>query len=115
MNSERWYYYADTLGIIVQQDMIQHYGDVHGITPDPDLYMSDLKAMIDGKYNHPSIVQWTAFNEGDMVSHFDAAKVVKWIKQYDPSRLVDTNSGGPANDLHVGDVNDSKKKNRKKI
>eukprot|EP01050_Picozoa_sp_SAG11_P039123 SAG11_NODE_16306_length_551_cov_1.030973_1_plen_176_part_01 len=29
-----------------------------------------------------------------MVSHFDAAKVVEWAKKYDPTRLVDTNSGG---------------------
>eukprot|EP01047_Picozoa_sp_COSAG01_P119689 COSAG01_NODE_48397_length_381_cov_2.634752_2_plen_47_part_01 len=46
------------------------------------------------------------FNEGDMVAHFDAAKVVQWTKTYDPTRLVDTNSGGRANNLHVGDVND---------
>jgi hypothetical protein len=46
------------------------------------------------------------FNEGDMVAHFDAASVVNWTRSYDASRLVDTDSGGPANDLHVGDVND---------
>lgn len=40
------------------------------------------------------------------VSHFDAAKVVEWTKKYDTTRLVDTNSGGAANNLHVGDVND---------
>merc|ERR1711937_148169 len=28
------------------------------------------------------------------------------VRKLDPSRLVDTNSGGPANGLHVGDVND---------
>ena len=44
--------------------------------------------------------------QGDMVSHFDAAKVVEWTKHYDPTRLVDTNSGGRANNLYVGDVND---------
>jgi hypothetical protein len=27
-------------------------------------------------------------------------------QETDPTRLVDTNSGGPANNLHVGDVND---------
>ena len=41
-----------------------------------------------------------------MVSHFNATAVVDWIKNYDPSRMVDTDSGGPANNLHVGDVND---------
>ena len=28
------------------------------------------------------------------------------VQQLDPSRLVDTDSGGPANDLHIADVND---------
>ena len=41
-----------------------------------------------------------------MVSHFNATTVVEWTKKYDPTRLVDTNSGGSANNLHVGDVND---------
>jgi len=68
--------------------------------------MHDLKAMIDDRYNHPCIVQWTAFNEGDMVNHFNATMVVDWIQKYDPSRMVDTDSGGPANNLHVGNVND---------
>ena len=40
------------------------------------------------------------------VKHFNASNVVKWTKEYDTTRLVDTNSGGPANNLHVGDVND---------
>merc|ERR1712196_545480 len=68
--------------------------------------MGDLKALVDGRGNHPCIFQWTAFNEGDMVRHFDAAQVVQWLKAYDPTRLVDTNSGGSANNLLVGDVND---------
>ncbi len=37
---------------------------------------------------------------------FNASSVVAWTQAYDPHRLVDTDSGGPANDLHVGDVND---------
>lgn len=57
--------------------------------------------------NHPSIIQWDVFNEGDCVGVFsDVPAVVAWVKAYDPSRLVDTNSGGPANALAVGDVND---------
>eukprot|EP01105_Mastigella_eilhardi_P009344 TRINITY_DN2211_c1_g1_i10.p1 TRINITY_DN2211_c1_g1~~TRINITY_DN2211_c1_g1_i10.p1 ORF type:complete len:418 (-),score=82.25 TRINITY_DN2211_c1_g1_i10:152-1405(-) len=104
VNSERWYYYADKMGIIVIQDMIQKYGGATQDTIAP--FMDDLKAMITGLYNHPSIVQWVTFNEGDCVGVFDANSVVEMVQQWDPSRLVDTNSGGPANDLHVGDVND---------
>ncbi|EGD76874.1 hypothetical protein PTSG_12695 [Salpingoeca rosetta] len=106
VNSERWYYYADLLGIVVFQDMVQHYGDAHGIKPDPDLYFQDLRAMIVGRFNHPCIVQWEAFNEGDMVAHFNPQQAVDFIRALDPSRLVDTDSGGPANNLHIGDVND---------
>jgi len=106
VNPERWYWYADQLGIIIQQDMVQHYGDQHGVVPSPAYYMADLQAMIDDRYNHPCIVQWTAFNEDDMVSHFDPNTVVAWIQAYDPSRMVDTDSGGPANNLHIGNVND---------
>eukprot|EP01046_Picozoa_sp_COSAG06_P023444 COSAG06_NODE_1863_length_8195_cov_190.003088_4_plen_58_part_00 len=42
-----------------------------------------------------------------MVSHFDPGAVVDWARRYDPSRLIDTNSGGPANNLGLGDVNDT--------
>jgi beta-galactosidase/beta-glucuronidase len=70
-------------------------------------FLAELKRMMDGRYNHPSIVQWDLFNEGDCVGVFaDVPAVVAWAKAYDPSRLVDTNSGGPANALQVGDVND---------
>merc|ERR1711934_1296261 len=85
--------------------MVQHYGDGASV-PEERYYWHDLKAMIDGRGNHPCIVQWETFNEGDMVRHFNASAVVAWTKAYDPTRLVDTNSGGPANNLHVGDVND---------
>lgn len=45
VNNERWYYYTDTMGILVLQDMIQHYGDAF-TTPDPALYWQDLEAMM---------------------------------------------------------------------
>lgn len=38
---------------------------------------------------------------------FDPATVVAWARQHDPTRLLDTNSGGPANFLGYGDVNDT--------
>jgi hypothetical protein len=105
VNPERWYYVADRLGVAILQDAVQKYGGASNATREP--FLSDLKNMIDGRYNHPSIIQWEVFNEGDCVGVFpDVAAVVKWVQDYDPSRLVDTNSGGPGNDLHVGSVND---------
>ena len=82
--------------------MIQKYGGATEATVAP--FLSELKDMIDGVGNHPSIIQWETFNEGDCVRQFNATAVVEWVQGYDAYRLVDTNSGGPANDLHVGDV-----------
>ena len=57
VNPERWYYHADKLGVVVFQDMVQKYG---GATSDTiPLFVTDLKAMIAGRGNHPCIVQFT--------------------------------------------------------
>ena len=84
--------------------MIQKYGGASAATVEP--FLAELKAMIDGRGNHPAIIQWDVFNEGDCVDAFNVSEVITWIKAYDPWRLIDTNSGGPANNLHIGDVND---------
>lgn len=71
VNPERWYYAADRLGILVAQDMPQHYGypwiqgHINGnhSTARPHYYWHDLQAMIEGRGNHPCIFQWTLFNE----------------------------------------------------
>lgn len=104
VNSERWYYYADTLGIALMQDAVQKYGGASPDTVAP--FLHDLQAMIDGRGNHPCIVQWETFNEGDCYGVFNVSDVVAWTQAYDPLRLVDTDSGGGANDLHIGNVND---------
>jgi len=107
---DRWYYWCDKLGLLVWQDMPA--GD-KGIGPnDPDLrrspesaadYKVELKAMIDGLHNHPSIVMWVVFNEG--WGQFDTAGITDWTKRHDPSRLVDCASGW-TDRAGVGDVHD---------
>ena len=70
--------------------------------------------MIEGRGNHPCIVQWETFNEGDCWAVFDAAgpphsvnDTVALARRTDwQHRLVDTDSGGGANDQPEGDVND---------
>ena len=105
VNSERWYWYADSLGIIILQDAPQKYGGATQATIAP--FTDDLTRMVRKLYNHPSIIQWDVFNEEDCVGVFNnVSDVIESVRQMDPSRLVNTNSGGPANDLHVGDVND---------
>ena len=69
--------------------------------------------MISGLYSHPSVVQWTAFNEGgtllfspltriqltppslDMVSYFNVPEIIEMIEGLDSTRLIDTDSGQP--------------------
>ena len=99
----------ETLGVVVFQDMVQKYGRASKATV--PLFVSDAAAMVHGRRNHPSIFQWTAFNEGDCWEVFDrpphdVAGVVALFKRLDPTRLVDTDSGGRANDRHIADVND---------
>eukprot|EP01064_Diplonema_japonicum_P015101 TRINITY_DN22872_c0_g1_i1.p1 TRINITY_DN22872_c0_g1~~TRINITY_DN22872_c0_g1_i1.p1 ORF type:complete len:640 (+),score=75.56 TRINITY_DN22872_c0_g1_i1:47-1921(+) len=107
VNMERWYYYADTLGLIVFQDAVQKYGSPHGNASDFELYKADFTAMVEGKRNHPCIVQWTIFNEEDMKDIFsDLPEMVTYARSLDSSRLLDGDSGGPANNEHLADVND---------
>ena len=104
VNPERWYYHADRLGLLIYQDMVQksrsHIPPEHATNDTVPLFVSDLKAMLVGKGNHPCIVQWTIWNEADCWGVFvDAPKpydilgLTELVKQLDPTRLVDTNSG----------------------
>jgi len=108
---DRWYYWCDTLGLLVWQDMPSGF-PTH-IEPSKDTGFSrtaseakdfegELKEMIDTLYNHPSVVMWVPFNEG--WGQYDTQRIVEQIKQYDPSRLVDDASGWT--DMNVGDVHD---------
>jgi Glycosyl hydrolases family 2, TIM barrel domain len=109
----RWYYWADKLGLLVWQDMPS--GDRSVRDGQPDLvrtpesakqYEVELRRMIDGRFNHPSIIMWVVFNEG--WGQFDTARITNETKRYDPSRLVNCASGwndhkgiGDVHDIHV--------------
>ncbi|SDZ86240.1 Glycosyl hydrolases family 2, TIM barrel domain [Arachidicoccus rhizosphaerae] len=115
----RWYYYCDSLGMLVWQDMPSgdlggntwdnHPGISNGLNRDKQrsaasegYYRKEWKAMIDATYNFPSIVVWTPFNEA--WGQFKTVDITKWTKNYDPSRLVNSASGG--NFFWVGDMLD---------
>jgi len=97
---QRFYYWCDRLGIIVWQDMPSGGGNSDERKRQFEL---ELKRMIDAGRNHPSIVMWVAFNEG--WGQYDARRLAQWIKQYDPTRLVDHASGWADRD-GAGDVRD---------
>jgi len=106
---ERWYYWCDKLGVCVLQDMPS--SDKYIGPDDPDIersresaddFKAELKAMIDTHFNHPSIVTWVLYNEG--WGQWNTAEMTKWLKDYDPSRLVDATTGWA--DRGVGDFSD---------
>jgi hypothetical protein len=106
---DRWYYWADKLGLLVWQDMPSGDKYISGTQPDitrtPESgrqYETELKAMVDGFYNHPSIVMWVPFNEG--WGQWDTCRIVDLVKSWDPTRLVNNTSGWT--DRGCGDVND---------
>lgn len=106
---DRWYYWCDKLGLLVWQDMPS--GDRFISPRDPDIkrtaesaqeFETELKALVQNHWNHPAIVMWVVFNEG--WGQYDTPRVTKWVKELDPTRLVNNASGWA--DRNVGDVND---------
>lgn len=95
----RWYYWADKLGLLVWQDMPSTTGivrvhDADDLTFTPEeasQFKTELKAMMDALGNAPSIIVWVPFNEG--WGQHNTNDILKWVKSYDPTRLVDGPSG----------------------
>ncbi|MFF8035521.1 MULTISPECIES: AbfB domain-containing protein [unclassified Streptomyces] len=87
---QRWFYWADRLGLLVWQDM-----------PSMDLRTPDAAArtqweaeydrVIDQHRSSPSVVMWVNQNEG--WGQYDQARIADEVKAYDPSRLVNNMSG----------------------
>ncbi|MFC1502019.1 chitobiase/beta-hexosaminidase C-terminal domain-containing protein, partial [bacterium] len=106
---ERWYYWCDKLGLLVWQDMPS--GDEYIDRRDPDIKRSkesaaqfeyELKRMVEGRGNHPSIVVWVPYNEG--WGQWDTPRISRLIKSWDPTRLVNPASGWT--DRGSGDILD---------
>jgi hypothetical protein len=102
----RWYYWADTLGLLVWQDMpsCNSYPGRQFTPPpeDKEAFETELKSMIETLKNVPSIVLWIIFNEGQ--GQFDTERLVDLVHGLDPSRPVNEASGGEIKGS--GEVND---------
>lgn len=120
VESDRWYYHCDRLGMVVWQDMVSGGGVC------PELYMSQLPtlspqiahlvhddrdykrfgsddetyrrrwiehslAIVEHLRNHPCIATWVIFNEG--WGQFDAMEVTEKFRAADKTRLLDQASG----------------------
>lgn len=129
IETDRWYFHCDRMGMLVWQDMpnggssYHHWFVTYLATllnwiriPVKDLharllsrtdefgrqeYIDDIRDMVRTLYNHPSIVTWVPFNEG--WGQFSTKKVTDFIHRLDPSRLVDSASGWF--DQGCGDIN----------
>lgn len=88
---DRWYYYADKLGLLVWQDMPAMKDDIEPSPAAQANFESELHRMIEGHRNFPSIVVWVPFNEG--WGDYDVGRIADEVEAWDPSRLVDAESG----------------------
>jgi beta-galactosidase/beta-glucuronidase len=103
----RWYYHCDRQGMLVWQDMPS--GDLGGgrwntnpgmeggsekvRTPESEqIFRKEWNAIMEALFNHPSIVVWVPFNEA--WGQFKTVEITNWTMQKDPSRLVNSASGG---------------------
>jgi len=86
---DRWYYHCDRLGMIVWQDMVNPSFDL--TKEAKTIFENECKETIEQLYNHPSITTWTLFNE--KWGQYDQERLCKWIKQLDPTRLLNGHSG----------------------
>src|SRR5262249_18995019 len=112
---QRWYYWADKLGILVWQDMPSCNSYTDNPSPprvDPLDFIAELTAMVTNHWNSPAIMMWVAFNEGqgqqgsgNGIGQTNTAYLVSLVKTLDPSRLVNQASGW--NYFGVGDVLDA--------
>lgn len=111
VESDRWYYWADKLGILVWQDMpnppIANRQPLSA--PSKAEFRRELSEIVEQHRSHPSIVTWVAFNEG--WDQFAEAAVTRQIHRLDPGGLVDTDSGSAnccnANESAASDIRDS--------
>ena len=103
---DRWYYWADKLGILVWQDMpsANSYDTPAGVITDQAAHTLEMTRMINNHINCPSIIMWVLFNEA--CGQYDIAGQVSLTKSLDPSRLADQGSGGQISNPSSGDVLD---------
>ncbi|WP_405652438.1 PA14 domain-containing protein [Streptomyces sp. RK9] len=88
---DRWFYWADRLGLMVWQDMPSMRAERNPDAAARAQFEHEMKQMIDEHGNSPSIVMWVTFNEG--WGQYDQGRIAEQAKAWDPTRLVNGMSG----------------------
>ncbi|GEC72605.1 Glycosyl hydrolases family 2, TIM barrel domain [Flavobacterium flevense] len=104
---QRWYYWADKLGLLVWQDMPSTFKK--RTEAEKTQFETELTQMVRNNANHPSIIVWVVFNEHWGL--YDVERLTNYTMALDPSRLVIGNSGidagKPNIDYEVGHIKDN--------
>jgi len=93
IESERWYYWCDKMGMLVWQDLpVPTFFSAYRPKSEEDkqILRGTLRDMIVQRYNHPCIISWIIFNEGG--AQFEPRKMTLLAKKLDMSRLINTTS-----------------------
>lgn len=113
----RWYYHCDRTGMLVWQDMpsgdrgarwndrpgMEGGSDVTRSDASEKIYRKEWNAIIENLYNSPCIITWVPFNES--WGQFKTVEITKWTMEKDPSRLVNSASGGNFHEVgHILDL-----------
>ncbi|MEV4702129.1 LamG-like jellyroll fold domain-containing protein [Actinoplanes sp. NPDC049316] len=90
---DRWYYWADKLGLLVWQDMPA--ANTGPIPPEwRDQFEAELHEMVREHQSWTSIIAWVPFNEGwGEWDRTATGRIAEDVKKQDPSRLVNAHSG----------------------
>lgn len=110
-----WYTHCDRVGMIVWQDMpsgdscypwqnrqyFQGSENVRSAASEAN-FRKEWREIMDYLYSYPSIAVWVPFNEA--WGQFKTVEITQWTQNYDPSRLVNSASGG--NFFACGDIVD---------
>lgn len=85
----RWYYHADKIGMLVWQDLVNpNQGLPEGSRKQ---FENESAEILKQLHNYPSITTWVLFIE--KWGQYDQARLSKWIKETDPSRILNGHSG----------------------
>jgi hypothetical protein len=101
LESERFYYWADRLGVLVWQDVPAGVSTTDAAR---DEFSAELSAMVSERRAHPSLAVWTLFTGGRGVPGADVAERVDQVKRLTTDQLLIGASG--TDDEGSGDLRD---------